>query len=68
MLIQTGTAVDPETGAVVTSGGRVLAVSSYGEDIAGALANSFASVGKINFDGAYYRRDIGRDLIALQEK
>ncbi|WP_290453444.1 phosphoribosylamine--glycine ligase [uncultured Muribaculum sp.] len=68
IVFHAGTAVDPETGAVVTSGGRVLAVSSYGEDIAGALANSFASVGKINFDGAYYRRDIGRDLIALQEK
>lgn len=68
IVFHAGTAVDPETGAVVTLGGRVLAVSSYGEDIAGALANSFASVGKISFDGAYYRRDIGRDLIALQEK
>ncbi|WP_302984198.1 phosphoribosylamine--glycine ligase [uncultured Muribaculum sp.] len=68
IVFHAGTAVDTETGAVVTSGGRVLAVSSYGEDIAGALANSFASVGKISFDGAYYRRDIGRDLIALQEK
>ncbi|MCM1020623.1 MAG: phosphoribosylamine--glycine ligase [Muribaculum sp.] len=51
--------------SVVTSGGRVLAVSSYGTDIADALAHSFNSVEKINFDGAYYRRDIGRDLMAL---
>lgn len=52
-----------EDGAVVTSGGRVIAVSSLGDSIADALAKSFSSVEKIKFDGKYYRKDIGRDLM-----
>lgn len=52
-----------ENGAVVTSGGRVIAVSSLGDSIADALARSFSSVEKIVFDGKYYRKDIGRDLM-----
>lgn len=55
-------------GNVVTSGGRVLSVSSYGDSIADALANSYASIALIDFDGRYFRRDIGRDLMALQQK
>ncbi|WP_301753447.1 phosphoribosylamine--glycine ligase [uncultured Muribaculum sp.] len=55
-------------GNVVTSGGRVLSVSSYGDSIADALANSYASIALIDFDGHYFRRDIGRDLMALQQK
>ena len=55
-------------GNVVTSGGRVLSVSSYGDSIADALANSYASIALIDFDGRYFRRDIGRDLMPLQQK
>lgn len=55
-------------GNVVTSGGRVLSVSSYGDSIADALANSYASIALIDFDGRYFRRDIGRDLMVLQQK
>lgn len=50
---------------VLTSGGRVLSVSSYGKDIESALARSYDSIKLINFDGKYFRRDIGRDLMAL---
>ncbi|MEF2643446.1 MAG: phosphoribosylglycinamide synthetase C domain-containing protein, partial [Paramuribaculum sp.] len=50
----------------VTSGGRVLAVSSLGDSIADATARSFASVAAIDFDGKYFRRDIGRDLMQLE--
>ncbi len=47
---------------IVTAGGRVLAVSSYGDDKASALATSFDTISHIDFDGAYHRRDIGFDL------
>lgn len=53
---------------IVTSGGRVLSVSSYGKDIESALARSYDSIKLINFDGKYFRRDIGRDLMALLDK
>ena len=49
-------------GRVVTAGGRVVAVSSYGSDKEEALAKSFAEARKIEFTDRYFRRDIGRDL------
>jgi len=52
-------------GKVVTSGGRVLALTSLGNDIQEALDKSYAAAKAINFDYAYYRKDIGQDLIAL---
>lgn len=55
-----------DDGSVVTSGGRVIAASSYGSSIDDALRNSFDAVSAINFDGKYFRRDIGRDLMALE--
>jgi len=49
-------------GRLVTNGGRVLAVSSYGATMNEALTVSYANVEKITFDGQYYRSDIGFDL------
>jgi phosphoribosylamine---glycine ligase len=47
---------------ILTNGGRVLAVSSYGKDIHEAVAKSNAAIEKINFDGKYYRKDIGYEF------
>ena len=49
-------------GEVLTNGGRVLAVTSYGNTKQEALNTSFKNIEKINFDKKYFRRDIGFDL------
>lgn len=49
-------------GKILTNGGRVLAVSSYGKNIQQAVAVSNASIEQIHFDGMYYRRDIGYEF------
>ncbi len=50
-------------GTVETAGGRVLAAVSYGKDIIDASAKSYAALADINFEGMYFRRDIGKDLL-----
>lgn len=54
-----------EGNKVVTSGGRVLALTALGHSIEAARAQSYAAALAINFDYAYYRKDIGQDLMAL---
>jgi phosphoribosylamine--glycine ligase len=52
----------PENSKVLTNGGRVLAVTAYGEDMKDALQKSYKMIEKINFEGKNYRTDIGFDL------
>ncbi|NQV77007.1 MAG: phosphoribosylamine--glycine ligase, partial [Lutibacter sp.] len=47
---------------IVTNGGRVLAVTSYGSDYKQALKQSYQSIEKISFNNMNFRKDIGFDL------
>ena len=60
IVFHAGTAV--RDNRVVTDGGRVIAVSSYGLNLGEALEKSMGEAAKISFEGKYFRRDIGQDL------
>lgn len=60
IVFHAGTASDGPV--VVSNGGRVLAVTSYGKNLESALERSYRSIEKISYDKAYYRKDIGFDV------
>jgi len=60
IVFHAGTKMENET--LKTNGGRVIALTSFGENIENALTKSFESAEKISFNGKYYRKDIGFDL------
>ena len=64
IVFHAGTAFDAD-GRVVTAGGRVLAVTSFGDTLAQALEKSYATLKGIKFQDMNYRRDIGRDVLKL---
>ncbi len=62
MVFHSGTAVDGE-GNCVTAGGRVLGVTALGSHIVDAIDRAYEAVGRIQFDGMYFRRDIGKKAV-----
>ena len=62
VVFHAGTRLD-DNGRVVTSGGRVLGVTALGDGVAQAIDKAYEAAGKISWDGAYYRRDIGQKAL-----
>jgi len=62
LAFHSGTKKD-SNGAILTAGGRVLALTSLGNSINEALSKSYSAAEKISYNGKYYRRDIGQDLM-----
>ena len=60
MVFHAGTTID--NGKVVTNGGRVLAITSFGADFEEAIKKSYQNIDKLHFDKMYFRKDIGKDL------
>jgi phosphoribosylamine--glycine ligase len=52
-----------EEGNVLSNGGRVLTVTSYGDDFQQAIKKSYQNIDKLSFDKMYFRKDIGFDLL-----
>ncbi|MEI6576857.1 MAG: phosphoribosylamine--glycine ligase [Bacteroidota bacterium] len=64
MIFHSGTKNDPESNKVRTNGGRVLAITSYGTDLPEAMKNTYLLAQSVHFEGMYYRKDIGMDLLS----
>ena len=67
VLFHSGTARN-ESGALINSGGRVFAVTGMGANLEDALAAAYGTVKKVTWSKAYYRRDIGQDILKLKSK
>ncbi len=57
-----GASNDVENSQIKTSGGRVMAITSYGDTMEEALKNAYTNVKHVDFEGKYYRNDLGFDL------
>jgi phosphoribosylamine---glycine ligase len=60
LVFHAGTKLDKEQ--IVTNGGRVIAVTSYGDNFQEAIKKSYQNIDKLHFDKMYFRKDIGFDL------
>ena len=60
MVFHAGTSI--KNNKIVTNGGRVVAVTSYGKNLETAINTSYNNIAKIKFENQYFRKDIGRDV------
>jgi phosphoribosylamine---glycine ligase len=65
IIFHAGTKSEDEK--ILSAGGRVIAVTSFGNDLSEALTKSYSSIEKINFENKYYRKDIGQDLLKISQ-
>jgi phosphoribosylamine--glycine ligase len=63
-VFHAGTSIN-EQGKLITSGGRVVAVTGTGHSIEEALTKSYSAINKIQFENMYFRKDIGKDLQSI---
>ena len=63
IIFHAGTKVDEDSGKILTNGGRVLAVTSFGDTMEKALKISYKNAELINFEGKHYRKDLGKDIM-----
>lgn len=63
LVFHAGTALAEDGQRILTAGGRVMTVTSFGNTLPEALELSYTNAGRIRFDGKYFRRDLGRDLM-----
>ena len=67
MIFHAGTKVSSEN-SIVTNGGRVLSITAFGNSISEAKTTAYEQIDSISFEGCYFRKDIGIDLLELEEK
>lgn len=58
-----GTREEPSSGNILTNGGRILGITAMGPTLQAALKSAYAGCNTVNFDGKYYRKDLGNDLL-----
>lgn len=66
LVFHAGTKLDTNTKKIITNGGRVIAVCSYGNTMQEALEKSYSNAKKIEFEGKYIRHDLGFDLASYK--
>jgi phosphoribosylamine--glycine ligase len=66
LLFHAGTALDT-SGSLVNQGGRVMAITGMGEELQEALDHAYAAIDQISWKNAYFRRDIGQDILRLNK-
>lgn len=62
LVFHAGTNIN-KSGSVLTNGGRVLGITGKGEEMQEAISNAYARVNQIQWDGVYFRKDIGQDIL-----